>query len=162
MLGREMSSTWGYRETSWKKWPPEIQRCSSLVFRSFPGGPVVKNLPHNAGNVGLIPGQGRSQMPQDNYWASVLQSLLLKKDRQSAQLETPAHRCSSIPLPQLEKASSQGGRPSAIKKKKKKQPTITKQKGLVQGRVFQKKQYESHVKLGKPRAYAGDIKSNYN
>ena len=39
----------------------------SLVFRSFPGGPVVKNLPHNAGNVGLIPGQGRSQMPQDNY-----------------------------------------------------------------------------------------------
>ena len=27
-------------------------------FRDFPGGPVVKNLPSNAGDVGLIPGQG--------------------------------------------------------------------------------------------------------
>ena len=26
--------------------------------RDFPGGPVVKNLPSNAGNVDLIPGQG--------------------------------------------------------------------------------------------------------
>ena len=24
----------------------------------FPGGPVVKNPPYNAGDVGLIPGQG--------------------------------------------------------------------------------------------------------
>ena len=24
----------------------------------FPGGPVVKNLPYNAGDVGSIPGQG--------------------------------------------------------------------------------------------------------
>ena len=24
----------------------------------FPGGPVVKNLPYNAGDAGLIPGQG--------------------------------------------------------------------------------------------------------
>ena len=24
----------------------------------FPGGPLVKNLPYNAGDVGLIPGQG--------------------------------------------------------------------------------------------------------
>ena len=30
----------------------------------FPGGPVVKNLPANAGDVGLIPGSGRSHMPQ--------------------------------------------------------------------------------------------------
>ena len=27
-------------------------------LRDFPGGPVVKNLPSNAGDVGLIPGQG--------------------------------------------------------------------------------------------------------
>ena len=27
-------------------------------FRDFPGGPVVKNLPFNAGDMGLIPGQG--------------------------------------------------------------------------------------------------------
>ena len=27
------------------------------VISDFPGGPVVKNLPANAGDVGLIPGQ---------------------------------------------------------------------------------------------------------
>ena len=32
----------------------------------FPGGPVVKNLLCNAGAVGLIPGWGRSHMPQSN------------------------------------------------------------------------------------------------
>jgi len=31
----------------------------------FPGGPVVKNLPANAGDTGLIPDPGRF-MPQDN------------------------------------------------------------------------------------------------
>ena len=30
----------------------------------FPSGPVVKNLPANAGDTGLIPGFGRSHMPQ--------------------------------------------------------------------------------------------------
>ena len=28
------------------------------THRDFPGGPVVKNLPSNAGDVGLIPGRG--------------------------------------------------------------------------------------------------------
>ena len=32
-------------------------------FRAFPGGSVVKNLPANAGDRGLIPGSGRS--PED-------------------------------------------------------------------------------------------------
>ena len=32
----------------------------------FPGGPVVKNLPANAGDVGLIHGLGRFHMPQSN------------------------------------------------------------------------------------------------
>ena len=32
----------------------------------FPGGPVVKNLPAKAGDTGLIPGPGRSLMPQGN------------------------------------------------------------------------------------------------
>ena len=27
-------------------------------MRDFPGGPVVKNPPSNAGDMGLIPGQG--------------------------------------------------------------------------------------------------------
>ena len=32
----------------------------------FPGGPVVKNLPCNAGDKGSIPGPGRSHMPRGN------------------------------------------------------------------------------------------------
>ena len=28
------------------------------MYRDFPGGPVVKNPPYNAGDVGSIPGQG--------------------------------------------------------------------------------------------------------
>ena len=30
--------------------------------RDFPGGPVVKNLPYNAGNVSLIPGGGNKSL----------------------------------------------------------------------------------------------------
>ena len=32
----------------------------------FSDGPVVKNLPDNAGDMGSIPGPGRSHMPWDN------------------------------------------------------------------------------------------------
>ena len=32
----------------------------------FPSGSVVKNLPASAGDVGSIPGSGRSHMPQSN------------------------------------------------------------------------------------------------
>ena len=35
-------------------------------FKDFPGGAVVENLPANAGDRGLIPGPGRSHMPQSN------------------------------------------------------------------------------------------------
>ena len=35
----------------------------------FPGSPVVKNLPCNAGDTSSIPGLGRSHMPHGN-WAS--------------------------------------------------------------------------------------------
>ena len=34
--------------------------------RDFPGGPVVRSLPANAGDMGLIPGLGRFHMPQSN------------------------------------------------------------------------------------------------
>ena len=34
--------------------------------RNFPGGPVVKNLPANSGDKGLIPGPGRFRMPRSN------------------------------------------------------------------------------------------------
>ena len=34
--------------------------------RDFPGDTVVKNLPANAGDMGSIPGPGRSHMSQSN------------------------------------------------------------------------------------------------
>ena len=46
---------------------PQVVRCGQKKekkihkdtdLRDFPGGPVVKNLPSNAGDMGLIPGQG--------------------------------------------------------------------------------------------------------
>ena len=46
----------------------------------FPGGPVVKNLPSNAGGAGLIPGRGTKiphamgqLSPHHNYWAHMPQ-----------------------------------------------------------------------------------------
>ena len=32
-------------------------------MKNFPGGPVVKNLPANAGEMGSIPSLGRFHMP---------------------------------------------------------------------------------------------------
>ena len=45
-----------------------IKRSQSKLdnTRDFPGGAVVKNPPANAGDTGLIPGLGRSHMPQSN------------------------------------------------------------------------------------------------
>ena len=34
--------------------------------QDFPGGAVVRNLPVNAGDMGLSPGLGRSHMPRSN------------------------------------------------------------------------------------------------
>ena len=46
-------------------------RCQVAVIkkdlgRDFPGGAVVKNPPANAGDMGSIPGPGRSHMPRSN------------------------------------------------------------------------------------------------
>ena len=35
-------------------------------LQGYPGGPVVKNLPGNAGDTGLMPGLGRFHMPRGN------------------------------------------------------------------------------------------------
>ena len=43
-----------------------------LEWKDIPGGPEVKNLPANAGDVSLIPGPGRSDMPRGSR-AHVLQ-----------------------------------------------------------------------------------------
>ena len=37
-----------------------------IQFVGFPGGPVVKNLPANAGDTGLIPGLGQFHTLQGN------------------------------------------------------------------------------------------------
>ena len=36
--------------------------CSSYVFRGFPGGSMIKNLPAGAGDTGSIPDPGRSHV----------------------------------------------------------------------------------------------------
>ena len=36
------------------------------TFLDFPGGTVVENPPANAGDMGSIPGPGRSHMPRSN------------------------------------------------------------------------------------------------
>ena len=48
-----------------KKYPPYkiTERCfKNHGFRDFPGGPVVKNPPSNAGDAGLSSGSGRFHM----------------------------------------------------------------------------------------------------
>ena len=40
---------------------------NNTVLKDFPSGPVVKNLPANAGDMGLIPGPVRFHMPWGNY-----------------------------------------------------------------------------------------------
>ena len=50
------------KRTSSTNFPPLIK----TVLLGFPGGPVVENLPANAGDTGLSPGLGRSHMPRSN------------------------------------------------------------------------------------------------
>ena len=81
----------------------------------FPGGPVVKNQPANAGHTGLIPDPGRFYMLQGNL-ARVPQLLKPTSFRAHAlQQEKPLQweTC----LPQLEKAYVQQGRSSTAKNK---------------------------------------------
>ena len=40
--------------------------CLYKSAQGFPGGPVVENLPANAGDTGSSPGLGRSHMPRSN------------------------------------------------------------------------------------------------
>ena len=46
--------------------PMSVLREILRVFRGFPGGSVVKNLPDNAGDSGSIPDPGRSHVQQSN------------------------------------------------------------------------------------------------
>ena len=51
-----------------KKGKTEKKKKMSLkkIKRGFPGGAMGKNSPASAGDMGLIPGLGRSHMPQSN------------------------------------------------------------------------------------------------
>ena len=44
----------------------ETTKNIKKVFYDFPGDTVDKNPPATAGDTGLIPGPGRSHMPQSN------------------------------------------------------------------------------------------------
>ena len=52
------------------RFPQYVCLCPGFLFLKehlgFAGGPVVKSLPANAGNMGSIPGQGRSHMLRSN------------------------------------------------------------------------------------------------
>ena len=73
--------------------------------KGFPGGPVVKNPPCNAGDTSLIPGPGRSHMPWNNK-ACVPQLLSQQstagaaKKKRSHRNETSAH-CNQRVAPTL-------------------------------------------------------------
>ena len=57
-------------------------------MEGFPGGAVVKNPPANAGYMDLIPGRGRSHMPQSNE-ARASQLLSLRSTAHEPQLLSP-------------------------------------------------------------------------
>ena len=44
----------------------ETVESDKSLSQGFPGGPVVENLPANAGDTGSSPCLGRSHMPQSN------------------------------------------------------------------------------------------------
>ena len=41
-------------------------KSQNKTRKDFPGGAVVKNPPANTGDMGSIPGPGKSHMPQNN------------------------------------------------------------------------------------------------
>ena len=83
-----------------------------MVSWDFAGGPVVKNLPVNAGDISSIPGLGRSHLPWSNKaHAPQLQSprsgdhaLQQEKPPQGEARAPPLE--SSPCLPQVEKVSA--------------------------------------------------------
>ena len=57
------------------------------LYRDFPGGPVVKNLPSNAGNTSSIPGRGTKiphAMGQLSLRAAARETCVLQLTREKA------------------------------------------------------------------------------
>jgi len=91
----------------------------NIIRKDFPSGPVVKNLPANAGDMGSIPGPGNSLMLQSdmpmchNYWSPhTLQPRLCNK--RSHHNEKPKTKSSPHTL-QLGKDCTQQWKPSTTK-----------------------------------------------
>ena len=70
-----LARAWGHRNPHRLLVPGGDAKCCSYFEKvsqcytkvnvwDFPDGPVVKNLPANAGDTGLIPGPGRFHMPR--------------------------------------------------------------------------------------------------
>ena len=86
--------------------PGELQSMGSQRVRhdwsdsaaAAVGGAVDKNPPANAGDMGLIPGQGRFHMPQSNY-AWVPQLLNLLSGAQEPQLPGRHAAVTEAPVP---------------------------------------------------------------
>ena len=62
LVSRLGSTYWKGRESVFTT-VPTSQALKSGIFRDFPGGPVVKNLPSSAGDGSPIPGQGTKIPP---------------------------------------------------------------------------------------------------
>ena len=56
----------GYSNEVSRECPGKNKYSITICGLDFPGGIVDKNLPVNKGDKGLIPGPGRSHMPQSN------------------------------------------------------------------------------------------------
>ena len=69
----------------------ELIQLSTIKDRpeDFPGGPLVKDLPASAGDMGSIPGLGRVHMPQGNYTHAPQLLSLCSRDRALQRLSLP-------------------------------------------------------------------------
>ena len=68
---------------------------NALFFKKkmhFPGDSVVKNLPASAGEMGSIPGPGRSHMLQDNGSLCATTMEVCEPGTHTPQQEKPPHR----------------------------------------------------------------------
>ena len=140
----------------------------------FPSAPVVKNLLVNAGDMGLIPGQGRFHVLLSNpahvpnYWVHV--PAARAPNQEKPHNEKPTHHNSSSPcLPQLEKACTQQWKSSITKKKQKRQRAREPELALhvlkssaIQGCIWGHKKYVVGWRLNERGKFGGTWKQDFN
>ena len=84
---------------------------SKLIEQGFPGGPVIKNLPCNAGKTGFIPGPRRSHMLRSSYARAQLLSPQALEPMLYNKRSPHTATMSSLGSPQPEKSCVQQRRP---------------------------------------------------